>query len=376
MSADVVIAGAGPAGSLAAVVLARAGAHVLLIDRATFPRDKLCGDTLNPGALDVLRRLALPVADGGLLISGMVVSGVDGVRAEVRYPAGCSGRALLRRDLDHALLEAARASGARIEQGVLVHRPLLLDGGTRVGGVVLRRKSGAERTVTARLVIGADGRESRLARALTLARHPARPRRWAVGAYFSGVGGMSSFGEMHVRRGHYIGVAPLPGAIANLCVVTADRSRLADTSRLLAAAVEGEPGLRERFRGAERISRPVVLGPLAVESAGCGVPGLLLAGDSAGFIDPMTGDGLRFALRGAELAALEALRALETGTLDAHRRLAARRRREFRGKWRVNRLLRALAGSPRAVQAASRATRVFPFALRRVVTYAADVPAA
>ena len=62
---DVVVAGAGPAGCIAAIVLARGGARVLLLDRARFPRDKLCGDTLNPGALAVLRRLALPVAEAG-----------------------------------------------------------------------------------------------------------------------------------------------------------------------------------------------------------------------------------------------------------------------------------------------------------------------
>jgi flavin-dependent dehydrogenase len=230
--------------------------------------------------------------------------------------------------------------------------------------------------VYAGLVIGADGRESRLARALALARHPARPRRWAVGAYFAGVTRMTSCGEMHVRPGHYIGVAPLPGDVTNLCVVTADRSRLADTSRLLAAAVADDPELRERFRASERISRPLVLGPLAVESAHCGVPGLLLAGDSAGFIDPMTGDGLRFAFRGGELAALEALRALGTGSADAHRRLAKRRRGEFRAKWRFNRLLRALADSPRGVAAASRATRVLPSPRRRIVAYAGDLSAA
>ena len=84
------------------------------------------------------------------------------------------------------------------------------------------------------------------------------------------------------------------------------------------------------------------------------MPGLLLAGDAAGFIDPMTGDGLRFALRGAELAAIETLQALEHGGAEAHIRLLAARRREFAGKWRFNRALRALVGSPRSLCAPRR----------------------
>src|SRR4029077_1735826 len=99
---DVVIVGAGPAGSVAATVLARAGARVRLVDRATFPRDKLCGDTVNPGTLGVLRRLGLADATeaGGLPIDGMRVTGEGGVVIEGRYPDGVCGRALLRRDLD------------------------------------------------------------------------------------------------------------------------------------------------------------------------------------------------------------------------------------------------------------------------------------
>ena len=83
---DVLIAGAGPAGSIAALVLARAGARVTLVDRARFPRDKLCGDTINPGALAILGRLGLGgVTDGGLRIEGMIVSGGGGVRVVGAY---------------------------------------------------------------------------------------------------------------------------------------------------------------------------------------------------------------------------------------------------------------------------------------------------
>ena len=90
---------------------------------------------------------------------------------------------------------------------------------------------------------------------------------------------------------------------------------------------------------------PVVIGPLAVDATGVCVAGLLTVGDAAGFIDPMTGDGLRFAFRGAELAAAAAVESGDVSLASA-RALAARREREFRGKWRMNRALRALVASP------------------------------
>ena len=86
------------------------------------------------------------------------------------------------------------------------------------------------------------------------------------------------------------------------------------------------------------------------------MPGLLLAGDAAGFVDPMTGDGLRFALRGGELAAHAALDELASGR-PAFARLAALRRREFSTKWRINRALRVMVGSPRARRARRAACR-------------------
>src|SRR5512140_1725902 len=101
---DVLIVGAGPAGSVAAVVLARAGVRVRVLDRATFPRDKLCGDTVNPGTLAALRRLGIasPIESAGLAVHGMRVTGPTGISVEARYPV--PGRALLRRTFDTSLL--------------------------------------------------------------------------------------------------------------------------------------------------------------------------------------------------------------------------------------------------------------------------------
>ena len=122
---------------------------------------------------------------------------------------------------------------------------------------------------------------------------------------------------MHIRKGRYIGVAPLPDGLANVCLVVpelAARSLMHAPDVALEAAIVADRRLRSRFDGARRVTEVQVLGPLAVDVSAAGVPGLLLAGDAAGFIDPMTGDGLRIALRGAELAAEAAI-----GYLDGRR---------------------------------------------------------
>ena len=377
---DVIVCGAGPAGSVAATVLARGGARVLMLDRARFPRDKLCGDTLNPGALAVLRRLGLAEAfeAAALPVDGMIVTGERGVRVRCAYGQGLRGLAIARRDLDAALARGAVRAGVRFEDGVLVRGPLIDtrggDGGeARVRGVVIAGRDGRDVRVPAPLVIAADGRRSRLALPLGLVRHPASPRRWAIGGYFEGVAGVTSFGEMHVRRGRYIGVAPVPSGLTNVCVVVPAGERFVARA-LLERTVAADPQLRERFAGARLASAAAVIGPLAVDADAAGVPGLLLAGDAAGFIDPMTGDGLRFAVRGGELAAEAALAAFAGQSATPHVRLGRARRLEFSAKWRFNRALRRLVDRAVTVELAGAVAAAAPWMLRRTIGFAGDVP--
>ncbi len=374
--ADVLIAGAGPAGAIAATILARAGVRVLVLDRARFPRPKLCGDTVNPGAFAILRRLGLEcVVTRALPLDGMIVTGGGDVRVEGRYGGVC-GHAISRTDLDLALLMAAAGAGARIEQGVLVDAPIVdTTRGEVVAGLMVKGRHGKRHRITAAVTIAADGRYSRVARAVGLSRSPSHPRRWAIGSYFQDVAGMTSCGEMHVRRGHYLGVAPLPGGITNACLVTPEPGggRPCD---LLRNALAQDPVLRERFRNARMVIEAISLGPLAVDCPAAGMPGLLLAGDAAGFVDPMTGDGLRFAIRGAELAALEILHALEHGNTDAHARLHRARRREFKRKWRFNRTMRWVVEVPATLRLAEIGAGVAPTVLQRVIRYAGDLNAA
>jgi flavin-dependent dehydrogenase len=385
---------------VAALVLARAGVRVRLIDRAAFPRDKLCGDTVNPGSLSVLDRLGVAAAirTAALPIAGMTVTGPNGASITAAYPAGISGASITRRALDQHLVEAAIAAGVTFEDRVAVHAPVMTDGG-RVAGVVVR-SAGRDHRIDARLVIAADGRGSRLGGALGLTGFAPQPRRWAFGAYYTGVAGLTNHGEMHVRADGYIGIAPLPGGIANVCVVRDERrgaslvrraraeltasapqdpgisqDPVISQDRVIDLAIAADPVLRERFAGARCVTGVSVLGPLAVEATAAGCPGLLLAGDAAGFVDPMTGDGLRFALRGGMLAGEYALR--EAGSsMPQYRALAAVRRREFSGKWRINRALRTLVASPRGVMLAAAIAGRWGAPVRSLVTIAGDVPLA
>lgn len=380
MTCDVLIVGAGPAGAVAATVLARAGARVQMIDRAHFPRPKLCGDTLNPGALADLRRLGLAhTADvRGLRLDGMRVTGEGGVTIESAYPAPAHGRALTRSDFDTSLVEAAVAAGVRFTPGVSARCAHVEDrAGVPVVAGVFARSRGVERLLRARVTIAADGRHSTLAFGLGLASHPPAVRRWAIGAYAEGVEGLTGFGEMHIRRDRYIGVAPLPDGLANVCMVTsfANVARvLGDPGATLRRALEEDGPLGERCARLRLVGPPTVLGPLAVNVVpAAGFPeGLLLAGDAAGFVDPMTGDGLRFAIRGGELSAIAACRVLECGWQGVQPWLAAARAREFGSKWRFNRSLRALVGSSWGVDLASIGARLAPSLVRAIVARASD----
>jgi flavin-dependent dehydrogenase len=194
------------------------------------------------------------------------------------------------------------------------------------------------------------------------------------------VDGLSSLGEMHVRRGHYIGVAPLGGGLANACLVVpfgTAHPLLNRPGELIDRRLAEDPLLSARFGGARRLGDPHVLGPMAVDTVMPGRPGLLLAGDAAGFIDPMTGDGIRLALAGGDLAARVALDILNGRTTidDGPARLRRLRRSALASKWGFNRTLRRLVAAPRGVAAAAALARVWPGAFAAMIRYAGDCPA-
>ena len=373
---DVLIAGAGPAGSIAALVLARSGARVLIVDRATFPRDKLCGDTLNPGAVRLLTSIGL---EGGPLAPALRLRGmrITGPHAEVtaRYPGQHVGLAVVRRDLDAWLLNAAIAAGAHFEPGLTVRAPLFDDRAFAplVRGLVLARRGAADLRLPALVTIGADGRRSTVARALQLVVSPPRPRRWAFGTYVEGVDGLGDVGEMHIRGGLYVGIAPVAPNLANVCLVTGRRQEGRTPLEILTRVIGNDRGLAPRFARAQFDHDVRVLGPLACEARAVGVEGALLAGDAAGFVDPMTGDGLHLAMRSAMFAADAARHAIETGDFrGAIDELTRARAAAFARKLRFNRALRALVESPRAVDMAGWGAKLMPGLVSKAVRYAGD----
>jgi len=374
---DVLVVGAGPAGALAAWRLASRGVRVMLVDREQFPRHKLCGDTLNPGAVALLRSLSLgdsPV-ETALPLAGMLVTGPH-ARVEARYGGEITGRAIERRVFDKWLLSRAIAAGVQFEDRVTVRSPIA-DGSNAepwVRGVkATLHGSRREIEIAGRLTLAADGRSSVIARSLGLAWHPKAPRRWAFGTYASGVTGTLDLGEMHIRGRKYVGVAPLSADLVNVCVVTGRPPSGRAALEVVKAELQADPELRDRFARA-RFEAPVtVLGPLAVRAKSCGVNGVLLAGDAAGFVDPMTGDGLHLAMKGSLLAADEMFAVLQTGDgTSAVRRLESARARAIGQKLRFNRMLRRLVETPAAVDAAGWAARVVPSAVRWAVRYAGD----
>ena len=274
------------------------------------------------------------------------------------------------------LVDAAIAAGAEFMPAVRVR-----DGAQRRPARGHRRAAGASEpraTCPRASSLPPTAADRGWRSALGLTRFADAPRRWAFGAYFADVDGLTTRGEMHVRTDGYIGVARLAGGVTNVCVVreiAADRVHpRADRGHRTRAVVE-RPRLRDRFARARQVSPVSSLGPLAVEAGAAGCPGLLLAGDAAGFVDPMTGDGLRFALRGGELAAEAALVELETG-MPAHPSALEAAAPRVLGQ--VARQPRpALAGRrPGAVQVAAAISACWARPVRYLIGVAGDIPLA
>src|SRR5262245_34530544 len=162
---EVVVVGAGPAGTAISILLRRLGHDVLLLDAARFPRDKVCGESVSPAAWPVLERLGAAAAVRGLRpqpIQGMRLTAPDGHSFSGAYGGGTRlGFALSRFDLDRVLVDSARAAGVEVREGVRVTD--VVRHGARVAGVLCGEPAAA---VEARLVVGADGRNSVVARRL------------------------------------------------------------------------------------------------------------------------------------------------------------------------------------------------------------------
>jgi flavin-dependent dehydrogenase len=366
--ADIIVVGGGPAGASAAFFLARAGHDVLLLDRARFPRDKPCAEYLSPQASRVLHEMGAldDIERGGAAqLTGMRVVAPNGTQVHGEFVAGHGfrgfrdrGLALPRLVLDALLLERARGAGARVREGVLV-RDLSRDAAGSVNGVTARDESGATIRLEAPLVVGADGLRSVVARRAGLGRHGRWPRRVALVAHYRGVAGVGDCGEMFVGARGYAGMADVGGGLTNVAlVVPAVEARLmaGDAAGYLDRALPRFPIVAARLTRAERVGPVRAVGTFNWRAPRAWTAGLALVGDAADFFDPFTGEGIYTALRGGELLSSFIGDAIDGRVADPSLRAYDQaRRREFSGKWRVERAVGVAVAFPALINRAARA---------------------
>lgn len=349
---DVVIAGAGPAGAASALRLARQGLRVALVDRAEFPREKVCSEYMSPegvrhlatlGVLDAIER------QGGYAIRGTTVHAPRGSRLTglfaraSRIPFRETGLSVARRILDHALVEAARGAGVDLFENTAVESVVYRD--RAIAGLTVRDRAGVARALFGRLTIGADGLRSVVARALG-GRRTGRLQRYALVAHLDDVAGLGEVAELHVSPQGYVGINPLGNGVANVALVVPRglmRASRGQARSFFFQELQRFAGVAARVARARLLRDVLVTGPFASWSSRVVADGALLVGDAADFFDPFTGEGICAALKGAELLESPVLDALTRGTglpgSAALRPYARARRREFLGKWIVERLI-------------------------------------
>jgi menaquinone-9 beta-reductase len=331
-TADVIVVGAGPAGSTTAFYLATAGLDVLLLEKTHFPREKVCGDGLTPRAVKALTAMGVPIpeSDGWLRNKGLRIIGGGG-RIELPWPDLSSypgfGLVRSRLDFDEILARHAQKAGARLLEGVNVTGPLLDDRTGRITGVTARETVNGETTehrFTGRLVVAADGNSSRLSVAMGLAKRDDRPLGVAVRTYYTtprhdddyleawldlwdgdkllpGYGWIFGMGDGTSNVG--LGLLNTSEAFGNIDYRVMLRRWL--------AAMPAEWGLSEETRTAP--VRGAAL-PMGFNRTPHYTRGLLLAGDSGGMVNPFNGEGIAYALEAGEIAARTIVQALARPT--------------------------------------------------------------
>jgi len=370
---DVLVVGAGPAGSTSAQRLARAGFRVALLDARTFPRFKACGEFMSPECLPMLADLGVTAEmerSGARAVSAMRLFAhgrtVEGRFVDVgaaRAPAA-HGWALRREVFDQVLLESARATpGVEVFEGWRV-ASLARDAGGRVLGLEACGPGGERRAFRAAWTVGADGLRSLVGGQLGAREEIPWLRKLALTTRYAGVP-WGAAAEVHFFDGGYVAAAPVDGGLVSVNVILdMERNRAAGLTRdaRFERSLARLPAIAARLAAGRRVDPVRGLGPLAARTRAQTFDGAALVGDAAGYVDPVTGEGLFFALRGAALLSEELARALHARRTDAPalagycagraRELAPRARaalllqRALRHPWLVRGAARVLAARP------------------------------
>ena len=331
--ADVIVVGAGPSGSSAAYYLAQAGLDVLLIEKSTFPREKVCGDGLTPRAVKSLVAMGIDVSEeaGWLRNKGLRVIG-GGMRLELDWPELSSypgyGLVRTRASLDEQLARRAQAAGAKLLEGTTVTGPLLGDDG-RIIGVEIgtdhpERLHGSRRTYRARVVVAADGNSSRLSVAMGLRKRDDRPMGVAVRTYYTSPRHKDDYLESWLDLWDGKRLLPGYGWIFGM----GDGTSNVGLGMLNTSTAFGNTDYKELLRrwlgsmpeewGYTEENRTEPIRGAALPMGFNRTPhyhrGLLLAGDAAGLVNPFNGEGIAYAMESGEILARVAAQALARPT--------------------------------------------------------------
>ena len=387
LSAEVAIVGGGPAGAALAIELATCGHEVVLFERRARPQWRACGVYSSALARRRLATLGVPDTELNALtrpIGAMVLQQLGGEAVRLEYPAPYHSAGFDRPGLDGTLLAAARAAGAQVREGAIVRAvDLLASGPTRVRRTRLLASEGGESNWwDAGLLVGADGPRSLVARSAGVARD-GRFRRAGVTLHHAdpaaAAPGQPMDAHFYFGNGWYCGVAPVPGGRVNIGIVLTGAQLRSELRRpggvagVAARTIAALPAAEWRWQSAPPVDEPRVQLPLAHRTSCASGPGFMLVGDAAGFIDPLSGEGLHRALLSASLAAA-AIGAWSRGDRSALSDYDHHLRARFRNKDVVSWVLQAFVTQPallghalRRLNLRPRESRTFTLALADLV---------
>ncbi|MEO7194549.1 MAG: geranylgeranyl reductase family protein [Pseudonocardiaceae bacterium] len=377
--ADVIVVGAGPAGSTAAAYLARAGMDVLLLEKSAFPREKVCGDGLTPRGIKQLIDLGIDTsAEAGWVHNkGLRVVGGT-VTIELPWPDLASfppyGAVRQRRDFDEMLARHAEKAGARLHELSTVTEAITDQRTGRVTGVKGRRGPDKQpMQYRAPLTLACDGVSARLALSLGMDKRPDRPMGVAVRRYYTSPRTDDDFLESHVEiwdrtsgrqprllpgYGWIFGMGDGTSNVGLGILSTSPAYGKTDYRALLRSWLDGTP-LEWGFREGNALGRVAGAAlPMSFNRTPHYRGGLLLVGDAGGMVNPFNGEGIAYAMQSARLAAECTVQALARadGPAREHalRRYPATLREELGGYFRLGNGFSRLIGHPAVMRAGIR----------------------